>query len=89
VLLIHLSDANLEALAPFDHVGGFAFDSIFAHRVFPLPFKQFALPGRRTNRYRLMRRGRLVERMQNFSELRCIVKANSDQFALAKCSTLI
>jgi hypothetical protein len=40
VFLIHLCDANLEALTPFDYVRGFAFDGFFAHRVFPLPKKK-------------------------------------------------
>ena len=90
VFLIHLCDANLEALTPFDYVRGFALDGFFAHRVFPLPKKrQFALPGRRTQRYRLMRRGRLVEHRQNSSEQRCIGKANAGPFPQAKCISLI
>jgi hypothetical protein len=43
MFLIHLRQANLEALTPFNNVGRFAFDGFFAHMVFPLPRWQMAL----------------------------------------------
>jgi hypothetical protein len=43
VFLVHLRDADFEALAPFNDVGRFAFDGFCAHGVFPLLRWQLAL----------------------------------------------